>query len=61
MRFVLTLVFWLILIGLGVLVGDRYGAPALVSGAVSPAFEAVESKIGVASEEDASDADEKKN
>lgn len=62
MRFILSLVFWLILIGLGFLVGDRYGAPGVVSGAVSPAFEAIEGKIGVSPQaEDTSDADGKKN
>ncbi len=46
MRFVLTLVFWLVLVGIGLLIGDRYGAPTAITGLTDGVFEAIESQAG---------------
>lgn len=40
------LLFWLILIGFGALLGHRYGVPNFVTGMSDPAFEAVEGIFG---------------
>ena len=40
------LLFWLILIGIGALIGHRYGMPGFVTGVTDPAFESVERMLG---------------
>jgi len=40
------LIFWLILFGLGALVGDRYGLPSLLTNFTDKAFERAEGMIG---------------
>ena len=45
------MVFWLVLVVIGVLVGDRYGVPGFVTGVTDRGFELIESQIGGDQEE----------
>ena len=53
------LLFWLILFGLGALVGDRYGLPSLLTNLTDKGFERIEGMIGggVSSDEEENELD----
>lgn len=57
-RFFLTILFWLVLIALGWLGGDRYGAPGWAAKTAAPAFGAIEGWLPVGADDAAGDDEE---